>query len=72
MIPYLHTLDIKESEKDQLRYFEEPSPAREVSIIYSKNELKMQIVEAIQSVISGIIRGAIAFQNVQIVSPLAK
>ena len=72
LLPYLNTLDLKEKEKENLRHFNEPSPAREVSIIYNKSELKMQIVEALQDVISGIIRGAIAFQNVQIVSPLPK
>ena len=70
LLPYLHTLDINDKEKENLHYFNEPSPAREVSIIYHKSELKMQIVEALQDVISGIIRGAIAFQNVKIVSPL--
>jgi len=72
LLPYLHTLDIKDSEKKYLHHFNEPSPAREVSIIYHKSELKMQIIEALQNVISGIIRGAIAFQNVQIISPLSK
>ena len=72
LLPYLNTLDLKEKEKENLRYFNEPSPAREVSIIYNKSELKIQIVEALQSVISGIIRGAIVFQNVQIISPLPK
>ncbi len=72
LLPYLHTLDIKDSEKKNLHYFNEPSPAREVSIIYHKSELKMQIIEALQNVISGIIRGAIAFQNVQIISPITK
>lgn len=72
LLPYLHTLDIKEKEKANLHYFNEPAPAREVSIIYNKSELKMQIIEALQNVISGIIRGAIAFQNVEIVSPLPK
>jgi LysR family hydrogen peroxide-inducible transcriptional activator len=72
LLPYLHTLDIKESEKNNLHYFNDPSPAREVSIIYHKSELKMHIIEALQDVISGIIRGAIAFQDVQIISPLAK
>ena len=72
LLPYLHTLDIKEAEKNNLHFFNEPSPAREVSIIYHKSELKMQIIEALQDVISGIIRGAIAFQNVQIISPLSK
>ncbi len=72
LLPYLHTLDIKDSEKGNLHYFNEPTPAREVSIIYHKSELKMQIIEALQSIISGIIRGAIAFQNVEIISPLPK
>lgn len=72
LLPYLHTLDINDKEKENLHYFNEPSPAREVSIIYHKSELKMHIIEALQDVISGIIRGAIAFQNVKIISPLAK
>ena len=72
LLPFLHTLDIKESEKNNLHYFNEPSPAREVSIIYHKSELKMQIIEALQDVISSIVRGAIAFQDVQIISPLPK
>jgi LysR family hydrogen peroxide-inducible transcriptional activator len=32
----------------------------------------MQIIDAIHNEISGIIRGAIAFQNIEIISPLAK
>jgi len=70
LLPYLHTMDLNDKQKDKLRYFNEPSPAREVSVIYHKNELKMQIIDALHNVISGIIRGAIAFQNVDIVSPL--
>lgn len=72
LLPYLHTLELNENLKTNLHYFNEPSPAREVSIIYHKSELKMQIIDALHNVISGIIRGAIAFQNVKIISPLAK
>jgi len=72
LLPYLHTLDMNENIKQNLHHFNEPPPAREVSIIYHKSELKMQIIEAMQEVISGVIRGAIAFQNVEIISPIAK
>jgi len=72
LLPYLHTLDLKENEQENLRFFNEPSPAREVSLIYHKSELKIQITEALHTIISGIIRGAIAFQNVQIISPIVK
>lgn len=70
LLPYLHTLDIKETEKKNLHYFNDPSPAREVSLIYHKSELKMHIIKVLQDVISGIIRGAIVFQDVKIISPL--
>jgi len=70
LLPYLHTLDLNANVQENLHYFEEPSPAREVSIIYHKSKLKMQIIEAMQTVIAGIIRGAITFQDVKIVSPL--
>lgn len=72
LLPYLHTLDIKESERKHLRMFTEPVPAREVSLIYNRSELKMQIIEALRTSISGVVKGAIAFHNVQIISPLSK
>ncbi|MFC5684553.1 LysR substrate-binding domain-containing protein [Flavobacterium sp. MAHUQ-51] len=72
LLPYLHTLDLKESDKLKLRHFVEPKPAREVSLIYPKSELKIQIIEALRSTIAGVVKGAIVFQNVQIISPLQK
>lgn len=69
LLPYLHTLDIPNDQIKNLHYFNEPSPAREVSLIYSKSELKMQIINALYEVISGVVRGAIAFQDVKIISP---
>ncbi|MFY7738914.1 MAG: LysR substrate-binding domain-containing protein, partial [Flavobacterium sp.] len=38
LLPYLHTLDLKEKDQIKLRQFKEPKPAREVSLIYPKNE----------------------------------
>jgi len=72
LLPYLHTLDLKEKDKAKLRHFKEPKPAREVSLIFPKTELKIQIIDALRNTISGVVRGAIAFQNVEIISPIAK
>lgn len=72
LLPYLQTIDMKENEQKNLRMFSEPIPAREVSLIFNKSELKMQIIEALRSTIAGVIKGAIAFQNVKIISPLSK
>jgi LysR family hydrogen peroxide-inducible transcriptional activator len=72
LLPYLHTLDLKEVDKLKLRNFKEPRPAREVSLIFPKSELKIQIIDALRTTIAGVIKGAIVFQNVQIVSPIPK
>ena len=72
LLPYLHTLDLKEKDMLKLRHFKEPRPAREVSLIFPKNELKIHIIDALRSTISGVVKGAITFQNVQIISPLQK
>ncbi len=72
LLPYLNTLELDDLKKKNLKYFDNPSPAREVSLIYHKSELKIQITEALRDVISGIVRGAIAFQDVKIISPISK
>lgn len=72
LLPYLHTLELNEKSKTRLRQFKEPKPAREVSLIFPKSELKIHIIDALRSTIAGVVKGAIVFQNVQIISPLGK
>ena len=72
LLPYLHTLSLKNDQKMYLKHFQKPEPAREISLIYSKSELKIQITEVLREVISGVIRGAISFHDVQIISPKLK
>ena len=72
LLPYLHTLDLNEVDKSHLREFTNPPPAREVSLIYHKSQLKMQLIEALKKTIDGVIRGAISFSDVKIISPLQK
>lgn len=72
LLPYLHTLDLKESDRHKLHPFKDPKPSREVSLIYPKTELKIHIIDALRAVISGVVKGAITFQDVQIISPLPK
>ncbi len=72
LLPYLNTLDLNDKDKEHLREFVTPPPAREVSLIYHKSQLKMQLIEALKSTIDGVIRGAIAFSDVDIISPINK
>ena len=72
LLPYLQTLDLNGNDKLLLKEFENPAPAREVSIIYHRSQLKMQMIEALKNTIDGIIRGVISFSDVKIVSPIHK
>ena len=72
LLPYLYTLDIKEADQKYLRNFTTPIPSREISLIYHKSQLKIQLMEALKDVIDGVVRGVIAFNDVKIVSPLQK
>lgn len=69
LLPYLHTLDLNPKDLSRIKHFKEPKPAREVSLIYPKSELKIHIIDALRNTISGIIKGAIAFQNFEIINP---
>ncbi|MBW3518727.1 LysR family transcriptional regulator [Flavobacterium sp. NKUCC04_CG] len=69
LLPYLHTLDLKAEYLINLVEFKDPKPAREVSLIYRKSELKIQIIEALRETILSVVRGAIAFSDIQIISP---
>ena len=70
LLPYLQTLDLAENDKVFLKEFNAPVPAREVSIIFHKSHLKIQLIEALKEVIDSIIRGVIAFNDVKIISPI--
>ena len=69
LVPYLNTLTLSRENKDKLKHFQAPPPAREISLVYPKSKLKIQIIDALQKTIEGIIRGAIVIENVKIVSP---
>lgn len=69
LLPFLHGNSLTESKKKNLRFFPDPAPAREVSLIHYKSQLKLPIINALRATISSIIRGAIKFDNIKIVAP---
>ncbi|WP_372745872.1 LysR substrate-binding domain-containing protein [Lutibacter sp.] len=72
LLPYLQTLDINDKDKIYLKEFKQPVPAREVSLIYHKSQLKIHMIDSLKGVIDSVIRGVIAFNDVKIISPLQK
>ena len=72
LLPYLHSLNIEGEAKSNIKPFEKPQPAREVSLIYHKSELKIHIIDALKDLILSIVKGAIEFDDVEIISPIEK
>ena len=69
LVPHLNTLTLSDENKANLRYFENPPPAREISIVFPKSQLKIQVIDALKKSIESVVRGAIAFENVKIIQP---
>lgn len=72
LLPYLHTLKLNQNDKKNIIEFSNPKPSREVSLIYPKSELKLHIIDALRTTIAGVVKGAITFQDIAIVSPKLK
>ena len=69
LLPYLYTKNFPKERLNKLKLFEEPEPAREISIVYNKSQLKLPIIEALSNLIEGVVRGAIKFENIQLITP---
>ena len=70
IIPYLNSKNINLKEKGKIKKFKNPPPGREVSLIFHKSELKLQIIDAIKKVIDLNVRGKIKFDDIQIIGPI--
>ena len=69
LLPYLHTLKLDNKAKENLIEFKNPKPSRAVSLVYHKNGLKLHIIDALHNTIKGIVKDAITFTDVKIISP---
>ena len=69
LLPYLQTRNLSIENFQNLRHFKSPEPAREISMVFSKSQLRLPIIDALSQSIEGIIRGAIQFENIQLITP---
>jgi len=69
LLPLLYSKNISKDKINEIKYFEEPEPAREISIIYSKKKLKSPIINVISNLIEKISRDHIKSNEVKIISP---
>ncbi|MBW2960220.1 hydrogen peroxide-inducible genes activator [Mesonia aestuariivivens] len=59
IIPHLATLDLREEEKNQLAYFQEPVPVRKVGLVTNKFFVKKKLLNKLYEVILASVKGLI-------------
>ncbi|MDC0389070.1 LysR substrate-binding domain-containing protein [Flavobacteriaceae bacterium] len=69
-LPYLHTLKLNEDQKEMLHNFKNPKPAREVSLVYHKSEVKIHIIDEIKKLLFRVTKQKLHFSDVNIISPI--
>ena len=69
IIPYLHSNNLSAKNIQNIIPFDDPAPAREISMIYSKSQLKLPVINALMETIASVIRGQIKYNDIKIMSP---
>ena len=69
LIPYLHALDIPEVEQKFVKPIADPKPTREVSIIHTRAELKINVIEELHKIIISTIPEKLLSEKQEVVSP---
>ena len=65
------TINLSPKDLQNIIPFQDPAPAREISMIYSKSQLKLPVINALMSTISSVIRGQIKYNDIKIMSPVS-
>ena len=69
ILPYLNAMILPKDKQVNVKFFKEPAPAREISLIHSKSQLKISIISALKSTISEILKTTFALGNIKVISP---
>lgn len=72
LIPYLHALDLNEEDARLVKPIAEPTPTREISLVYSRAELKIRIIGALSEIISQSVPARLRQEKNVILSPVSQ
>jgi LysR family hydrogen peroxide-inducible transcriptional activator len=70
LIPYLHAIDLDEQDAKAVKLIAEPQPTREISMVYSRAELKIRIIEALSKIIQESVPEKLLVEKNKILSPV--
>lgn len=70
LIPYLHAVDLAEEDQKYVKPIAEPKPTREVSLVYTRAELKIKVIEELKKIILKNVPEKLRSEHETVVSPL--
>lgn len=70
LIPYLHAIDLAAEDQKYVKAIADPKPSREISMIYTRAELKIKIIQELKSIIQSSIPEKLLSKDNEVVSPL--
>lgn len=72
LIPYLYAIDLGKDDQQLLKPIAEPTPTREISMVYSRAELKIKVIEELSNIIKSNVPEKLLKEKNKILSPVAQ
>jgi LysR family hydrogen peroxide-inducible transcriptional activator len=70
LLPYLAAADLSKEEQQFVRPIAEPTPSREISLVYSKSQLKKGLLKELAAIIKSVIPEKLQHEKEQVVKPM--
>ncbi len=71
LIPYLVAVDLPEVDQKYVRPIADPRPSREISIVYTRSELKIKVIDELVKVILANIPEKLLLEENNVISPVS-
>jgi LysR family hydrogen peroxide-inducible transcriptional activator len=72
LIPYLHAIDLGQEETKMVKPIADPQPTREISLVYSRAELKIKVIDALAKIVKQAVPEKLLKEKHKILSPVAE
>lgn len=70
LVPYLHALDLAAEDQKFVKPIADPKPSREVSVVYTRAELKIKVIDELFKIIQNSVPEKLLQEKNEVVSPL--
>lgn len=70
LLPYLYALDLSDEEQSFVKPIADPKPTREISLVYTRAELKIKVIEELAQIIKNSVPEKLLKESDQVLSPV--